>query len=305
MKKLKIGITFLTILILGLWGMSEWRKGVSNPGKINAPETLLDRVQLDIDEFKKKPINTFCKEEYIKLSYQIKDLYQQKKLNSSDDIKNTEIYELLQKKLFFAYATLFNRQSFYVFNNQLWSPNDLRFIETEVNALSSGVFSKENPVLTREWNMIKKILSDYETINNLLASFTFSNLDYRSISTVFPYDDATEKIRLASEKQNNPGDYRLKNCSRLMEGLKKVKETIYNAHKSFLEKKLKAHEGKYYEMEDWYTYKNTITFPLRKDLSFFSNDVYQMSNYDEDYTRLDNLRQEEANTAREYYNTRR
>lgn len=284
MNKLKAFIIATTFVIMTFWVIKYNNKAPIKPPKVNQADSPLDLIQDDIERFKNLPSNKFSsvRDEYVKLNFQIKDLHQRKKLHPTDNVKNDEHYELLKKKLFFVYAAIFNKLAFFVFNNNIWKEEDLKYIQKELLVLSNDRWSKENPVLNQEWRTISQILKDYNDLQDFIRGGNYNYLDFSNIHTRFPYDEANRKFLLALEKKSNPGNPRLKNCTRLMNDLNNVPNMLYSSHVLFMHRKLDGSWNRYKDYTYKSIFKEFVLRPLRRDIEEFELIDYRSQNYDED-----------------------
>lgn len=286
MKALKISLVVIVVLAIGA-GIFFWIQSIKEPEKVKAPKNAFTaKIELEIEQLKKNPDNSFCGDFYREIAYHINDFYGQKKFGSNQ-LENNQWKENLERNLYAAYIEKFIRQVKTILRGSEWNPDALIFIQAEKNELrSSGLLVAGSPV-DNEFRAIQTVLDKYNEIVSFISScnrFKYSETD---LSARFPLADVQSKIsRTNSLLVNHLGNDFVNNCTRLHVELREIPQALFNKHVWYLENKINNCSDLYSNFNSQIDYSNNLYIPIRAEIEALDNNLYNVLNFDSEYERL-------------------
>jgi len=301
MKIFKIILVVIVVTAIGA-GIFFWMQSLKGPEKVKAPESAFTKkVEGEIEQLKVKPDNKFCRDYYNQVAYHINEFYKQDRLGNNQS-ENDQWKVNLESNLYSAYVEKFIKQAKTVFRNSEWKPDDLRFIQTEMNELKrSNLLVAESPV-DKEFTTILTALNKYDEVVSFISSskgYGYSNTD---LSARFPIADVQSKISratlLPSKRLENEF---VNNCSRLHDGLKEIPQSLFRVHVRYLDSKISNWSGMFSNYNSQSDYANNLYKPLKAEIDELDNTIYNVSNFDSEYNRLTKKMNDDSSQATRYF----
>jgi hypothetical protein len=265
---------------------------------------FVDKIQQEIKTLQVKPENRFCKEYFAQIAYHVDDSYRNQRLGKSK-LENEQWKEILSKQLYAAYTDKFIKQAYYVFNSPEWIGSDLNFIRNEYQSLQKSSMLERNSPFDQKFNEIKMIFNKYDEITGFISSskgFSFSQTD---LGIPFPYDDVKNKIYTAnSYSDNHLRNSYVNNCTRLHSELKEISKILFRAHVRYLDNLISSWSNMFSNYNTQRVYVSEIYIPLKKIIDELDNNIYEVSEFNNEYSRLKNKWEKDATNAYTYFNTK-
>lgn len=286
MKALKISLVVILVAAIGA-GIFFGIQNIKEPEKVKESENqFTHKIEQQIDQLKTKPENKFCKDFYKEIASNINDFYNQNRFGNNQ-LENDQWKENLEKNLYSAYAEKFITQAKTVFRGSQWIPNDLQFIQAEKNDLKKSKLLVGGSPVDKEFTSIQTALNKYNEIESFISSCKGYSYSETDLSARFPIADVQSKISraellLQKRLENNF----VNNCTRLHDGLKNIPSFLFSEHVKYLENKIKFWSGMYSGYGSQKDYSNLLYKPLKTEIEALDNDLYNVSNFDNEYERL-------------------
>lgn len=269
-------------------------------GPVGTPERpknqSIRKVEDTIDLLRKLPDSrSFADSKglYRLATYYIEDYYKQGLLGvnpPSDTSGNRQNKEYLTSNLYFTYAEKFIKQAFYVFRHSEWKIDELNSIRREYQRLQkSQLLVKDSPLYNR-FTEIQDVFSKYDEITSFIFNCrNFSYSDY-GLRDRFPVQDVNDIIARANTYlHDNLENEHVNHCKRLRDGLEEIPQVLFKAHVRYLYNKIDKWSGLYsVGYNSHIDYTNNLYKPLKSEIDELDNDIYNVANFDVEYTRLTN-----------------
>jgi hypothetical protein len=302
MKTIKISLAVIVVAIITFFAM---RSFVST-GKVGdiqlSGNPFVDKIQQEIKVLQVKPENKFCNDFHANVVYQIEEFHRNGKLGKNTS-ENNQWKENLSKQLYAAYTDKFIKQAYYVFNQSEWTTSDLGLIRNEYRALQSSALLERNTLIDRRFNDIKIIFNKYDEITSFISScksFSFTQL---GLDIPFPFDDVKNKISAANSYKNNKlGNSYVNNCTRLHKELNEIPKVLFRAHVGYLDKMISDYSNQYKDYSSQKTYVTNIYRRVENKIDELDNDIYKVSVFSDEYSRLKNKWATDGTNAYNHFN---
>jgi hypothetical protein len=126
------------------------------------------------------------------------------------------------------------------------------------------------------------------------------------LDIVFPYDDVKNKISAANIYRNNLlGNLYINNCPRLHNELKEIPQVLFRAHVRYLDKLISSWSNMFTNYNTQKAYVIGIYSPLENKIDEFDNEIYQVSEFSNEYSRLKNKWEADGTNAYNYFNSKK
>jgi hypothetical protein len=296
MKALKIALVVIVVAAIctGIYYGIQ-RIGKVNPVVIDGSEKFRKEIEKQIVELKVMPFNKDCKAFYKVVTFNINDFYKPSPPQhpfgrfGKTQLENDQRKESFEKELFAAYADKFIKHAKAVFHGSEWNPNDLKFIQAEMNELKKSKLLEPGNPRNIEFNSFQNALDKYNEIVSFISSckdFRYSNTELIA-SASFPIADVQSKIlRAASLRNNDLENNWVNNCTRLHDGLKEVPQALFDAHVLYLDELIDNWSGMYPNFNSQRDYSNNLYKLVKAKIDALDNDTYNVSNFKSEYIRL-------------------
>jgi hypothetical protein len=301
MKIVKIFLAIAVIAIIGFF-IRKWLVDIDKPPEIPPKfNQSTKNIHNKIISLKQMPANVFCQKFYNDIQYLIIDNYKLGLLGESVN-DNKEWKEIFSKNLYSAYAPKFVEQAMFVFSRSEWDYDDLKFIRSEVNALTQSSYLDPSSPVANSFSSISTILAKYDDITGFISTcngYSYSNFD---LNSSFP--DVSDKIlKSRAYLANNLDNQYVNNCTRLKDGLQKIPKNLFDKHVSYLNGKINNHGGRYAEFNYQSDYSRIIYTPLKNQIDGLDKETYGISVnlFDSGYNSLDNLLSTYNRKATDYF----
>lgn len=269
---------------------------------------FIKRIVNEIDSLGKLPDSKFCREFYKEIEYHINDYYKHDPPTypfgrlGNNQMENDQWKENLSKNLYNAYSEKFIKQAFYVFRGSEWKNENLTIIRSEYQTLrKSNLLEKGSPV-DREFTKIQTVLGKYDEIAGFISASNGFSYSGNTLSEHFPVSDVKDKIsRAADYAKNNLENEYVKNCTRLLDGLKEVPQALFRAHVRYLDSKIEQWSGLFSNYNSQRDYANNLFTPLKNEIEALDNNIYKADNFDGEYNRLNDKLNADSQKAFEYF----
>ncbi len=304
MKILKISLVIIVVVAIGA-GIFFWRQSTIPPPTVKPPENaFIKKVQEEIEKLKAMPDNKFCKDYYNEVAFHINDFHKQGRFGKNE-FENKQWKENLESNLFSAYSEKFIKQAYMIFMGSEWKPADLRFIQTEKNLLKGSKFLVAGSTVDKEFTTIQNALNKYNAIVTYISSCNSYSYSLTDLSARFPIEDVKDKISQAeSLRRNGLENNYVNNCTRLHNGLKEIRQSLFKKHILYLDNKINHWSGKYSYYTSQKDYANILYQPLRAEIDALDNDVYNVSSFDSEYNRLTQKLNADSQSASAFFNNK-
>lgn len=311
MKPLKITLAIIVVAAVCA-GIFYWLQSIKGPEKVNAAKNQFTaKIEQEIEQLKAKPDSRFCKDFYQEVAFHINEFYKPLpptypfgrfgKTQSAND----QWRENLEKNLYSVYADKFIKQAKTVFLGSDWNKKNRNFIQAEKNELKGkkDMHGKKflvigSPVYN-DFKTIQTALNKYNEIARfiwLCRKFSYTS---DSLSDRFPIAEVQSKIqRAASLRQNHLENKYVNNCTRLHDGLAKIPQYLFSSHVNYLDKKIDHWLDMYSNYTSQKDYSNNLYNPIRSEIEGLDNAIYNVPNFDSEYSRL--LQKWSADNANAY-----
>lgn len=290
MRVLKITLLFVVISAIGA-GVYFWMQAPP-PDTTDPPAAeneFILKVEQKIGELKVKPHRMFCKDFYNEVAYLINEFYKQNRFGD-DQLENDQRKENLEKELYSVYANKFVKQAYYVLRRSDWKSEDLKFIQSERDALAKSDFLVSGSSVAGYLTEIQTILNKYYEISEFISSSKSFSYSGNSLSDHFPIDDAQKIIKKASAyKKNRMDNEYVYNCFRLHDGLNEVPATLFKKHVLYLDNKIIYWSNMWCKYASQTDYEVNLYTPIKAEIDDLDNNsgVYEdEDNLNDEYSRL-------------------
>ncbi len=310
MKTIKVSLAVIVIAVIGfavVWGIVS---PPAPPPPLPLPTNdFTTKIEQEIEMLKGKPGLVICKAYYDEVTYHINTYFAENRLgkDKADSLGNSLNKEFYEKQLYSAYAEKFIAQAFFVFRSTRWELEDLKFIRSEYRELQkqgnqTGMLEANSPV-DKNFKKIKSIFSKYDEIAKFISDcYDFSYL-INDLSSTFPVSEVQSKLQQAATYLNNgmENEY-VKNDTRLKDKLKEIPQVLFDAHTRYLNGKIIHWSGMYENYNSQKDYKNNLYDLLKGEIDAMDEDTYKVSNFRDEYRRLLDKLNADANAAYNYFN---
>ncbi len=304
MKTLKIGLFIIVVAAIVFFVIRSFI-AVDKPPEIQlSGNAFIDKIQQEIKAIEAKPESKFCKDFYSEVAYHIDDYHKNNRLGKSK-LENDQWKENLSKQLYAAYSDKFIKQAFYVFNRSDWSSIDLLFIRNEYVALQNSPMLERNSPIDRRFNEIQAIFKKYDEITSFISTCKSFSIPQTGLDIPFPLDDVKTKISTANSYRNNrlENSY-VNNCTRLHDELKEIPQVLFRAHVGYLDKMISSWSNSFTDYNTQKAYVKGIYSLLENKIDELDNEIYQVSEFSNEYTRLKNKWETDGTNAYNYFNSK-
>jgi len=270
MKAVKIILAVAVVGIISFFAWKWWQPDIPPlSDSLPPPNEFVTRVQRRIDSLKTLPTNLFCREVGKEIHDEITKFYEGGLLDKNRNY-NEQRKENLSAELYTAYALKFIDQAAYVFDNSEWKITNLNIIRKGIDSLLRSPYLDPNREIAGMLKDHKGTLAKYDEIVNFIASCNDSLHFSYEIEEIF---EAGDKIKKADHYINSNMDgSKVQNCPRIEIALKKIPNTLFDKHISYLDTKIRKH-GEAYK-DTTCQYRQTIVEPLKTQIDNIS-DIYQ------------------------------
>lgn len=304
MKAIKISLAVIVVATITFFVIRSF-VSTDQVGEIQqSGNPFTDRILQEIKALQLKPDNKFCKEYYTEVAYHIDDNHKNSRLGKSK-LENDQWKENLSKQLYAAYIDKFIKQAYYIFNRSEWAGNELNFIRNEYRTLQNSTMLERNSPFDKKLNEIKMIFNKYDEITGFISSckgFSFSSI---GLDIAFPYDDVKNKISAAnSYRYNRLGNPYINNCTRLHSELKEIPQVLFRTHVRYLDKMISSWSNMFTNYNTQKAYVIGIYSPLENKIDELDNDIYKISEFSSEYSRLKNKWEADGTNAYNYFNSK-
>jgi hypothetical protein len=300
MKAVKISLAVIVVAVIGFFVIQSVTT-IDKVAEIDSRRNqFIERIEQEIDSLAGLSDSKFCKEFYNEVGYHIADYHKQERLGNNQ-LENDQWKEILSKNLFSVYVGKFIKQAFYVFRGSEWDINALKFIRSEYQTLQKSALLERGSAVDKEFTKIRTIFAKYDEITGFILSC--KKFSYLGIGLYerFPITDVKSKISQAAIYSNNRLENELlNNCTRLHDGLKEVPQVLFKAHVRYLDNKISARSESYSRYDSQLKYADELYKPLKSEIDALDNDIYNVPNFDSEYTRLSNKWSKDNEKAYDY-----
>jgi hypothetical protein len=288
MKAIKIILPIVAVAVIGVLAWYFWGEKPTPPSPPPPPVNLyVQRIQNQIEALKLMSDSKFCPNTDREIQYRIYDYHKQGLLGNTTNGDNDRWKEILSKNLYAEYSRKFIQQAFYVFTKAEWDAKALDTIRGEVATLQSSSFLQPGPN-AQKFKEIQTILNKYNEIAKFISACKGYSVTTTDLNTEFPISEVENKIGQAKTYlKDNLGNSYVKNCTRLTEGLKTVPQALFKAHVKYLDNKMDAWKGKCSSFKTQKEFKSLLWDILKSEINALDNNIYNVSNFDAEYERLE------------------
>jgi hypothetical protein len=301
MKSIKIGLAVIVVAAIAFFVNRSFIK-IDKVGEIQqSGNTFVNKIQQEIKILQQKPDMVFSKDYYNEIAYHIDDYYKQGRLGKNA-LENDQWKENLSKQLYAAYTDKFIKQAYYVFNRSNWASNDLNFIRSESRSLQNSPMLERDSPINQKFNEIKTILNKYDEITAFISTSKGFSYSQTGLDLQFPIDDVKNKIIKARSYLNNrlENSY-VNNCSHLHNELKLIPKVLFNSHVRYLDNLITSWSNMFTNYNTQRAYVDGLYSPLENKINALDNDIYKVSDFDNEYTRLIQKWQADGTKAYNYF----
>jgi len=293
MKSLKISLIAIVVLAI-ITLIFSWIQDQGDPTKFKASENLFTReIEQNIDSLKVKPDNSFCEDYYNYINDKINQFYQPNPPQypfgryGKTQIENNQWKDDLERNLYAAYAEKYIKQTKSVFLGSLWKSEDLKFIQSEKNALIKSKFLDSGGPVYKDYMSIQRVLDKYNEIVNYIASSLSFNYQETNLEVGFPIAEIRNRITRVLNLQNDSLENKyVNNCIHLHLDLNEIPNVLFKKHILYLDNKMNFWLDKYTNYNNYNDYVKDIIEPISYELDSLDNGIYQATNFDSEYNRL-------------------
>jgi hypothetical protein len=303
MKIVKISLVIIVVVAISFFVIQSL---ISTPtvGQTRPPaNSFVAKIQNEIGAIESKPDNAFCKDYYNEVMYHIDDFYKNSKLGKTK-LENDQWKENLSKQLYATYAGKFIRQAYFVFNHSDWDGNNLNFIRGEYPVLQNSPLLEKNGAIDKKFNEIKGIFSKYDEISAFISSCSGFSYSTEKLSDTYPLAEISQNIsRASSYLDNKLGNAYLNNCTRLHSELKEIPKILFYAHVRYLDNMIKSWSNMFSNYSSQKAYADGLYRVIENKIDELDNDIYNVSDFDSEYSRLKEKWQADGTKAYNYFGT--
>lgn len=303
MKTVKISLILIVVTTITFFVV----RSITTPDEVGvvvkpSENPFIDTIQQAIKTLKHKPQNMFCKDYYMEVDYRINELHKDGRLGKGKN-ENDQWKDNLSKQLYAAYADKFISQAYYVFNRPDWPDTDLNFIRREYRALQNSPFLEKNSPIYNKFNELEKIFVKYDEIKSFISTCKGFQPSGTNLEFQYPLEDVKNKINTANRYRNNrlENSY-VNNCIRLHNELEEIPQIMFQAHVRYLEKEISRSSGYYVDFNSQADYKNYLYSIVESKINELDNDIYNVSYFSSEYSRLIIKWQADGDSAYEHFN---
>jgi hypothetical protein len=274
MNRFKIFLVSIVVLSITAGTMFWIQSSKDLPPVKKEFNSFAGKIETEISLIKTKPNNEFCRGVYLNIANQINvwsmpepPTYPYGRFGKTK-LENDQWKQDLERNLYAAYADKFVKQAKYVIGGSIWKPSDLAFIQSELHRLKiSKLLVSDSPV-DKEFNKIQKALNKYNEISSFISTCASYNFNNMALGVSFPLDEAQTRINRASALLASDLDnVYTNNCSRLHTGLKYIPTYLFNAHVSYLDKKIAMYSNTWCSYTNQVEYSKLLFRPLNDQIS--------------------------------------
>ena len=302
MKTIKISLVLIVVAAIAFFVIRSFNTTDKVEEIKSSGNPFIDKIQQEIKALQQKPENKFCKEYYSEVAYRIDDYHKNNRLGKST-LENNQWKENLSKQLYAAYTDKFIKQAYYILNHSDWAINDLNFIRSEYQALQNSPMLEKNSPIDKKFNEIKMIFNKYNEITGFISSCKGFSFSQTGLDIPFPYDDVKNKISAANIYRNTRlGNPYVNNCTRLHSELKGIPQVLFRAHVRYLDNMINSWSNMFTNYNTQKAYVNGIYIPLKNKIDELDNDLYRVSQFSNEYSRLKAKWETDGKNAYNYFN---
>jgi len=241
------------------------------------------------------------KASYEDVKFDIDDYYGDNRLGKNQT-ENNQSKERLSKNLYSIYVVKFINLANSVFRRSEWNPKDIAFIRIESKALKNSKFLQKGNGVDNQITQIQNVLNKFDEINKFISSCKGFSYSSNSFNSVFPIDLIKQKIQRAAIYKNNKLENSLvNNCSILHSQLNQTNNILFNTHIKYLNKKIDTYSGTYSAYNSHGEYAREFYLKLKGEINGLDNDIYSVSNFDNEYDNLIEKLNEDNSNAKSYF----
>jgi hypothetical protein len=303
MKTIKISLAIVVIGIIGYFVANSIIDVVNPPLPPPVVNEFTKIIDEEISDLQKLSVTNFkaLKASYQDVLFDIDEYYGDKRLGK-DQLENDQSKERLSKNLYTIYVSKFIKQSYIVFGKSEWSPVDLNFIRSESITLRNSKFLDKNLEVYDSFYQFQQVLSKYDEINNFIASCKGFSYSPEEFNSQFPIDAIKQKIARATSYRNQKlENVYVNNCTRLHNQLNEIPKFLFYAHVRYLDKKINNWSGMYDNYNSQGEYVESFYKKINNEINGLENDIYNVSNKENEKTKLYNKLDQDYNNARAYF----
>jgi hypothetical protein len=307
MKILKIS---LVVIVIAAIGFSVWRWIIFTPEIEEPPKAVNEftkRIEKEIDSLKTLSDSKFCDAFYKEVTYHIDSYYEEGRLGETpaDSSGNKQNKEYFTKNLYSAYVDKFISQAFYVLDRSEWKIDNLNFIRSEYQTLRKSKLLEKGSPVDKKFTEIQTIFNKYDEITGYISACKNFSHPVSGLDNHFPISDIQNKISQAvTYLNNNLGNAYVNHCTRLHDGLKEIPQILFRAHVKYLDSKIDRYSNRYSKCTSQSDYANTLYKPLKSEIDALDNDIYNVADFDNEYTRLSNKWKADSQEAYKYFSNK-
>lgn len=303
-KAIKISLAVIVIIAIAFFVIRSFVK-IEEVGEIQKSDNpFINKIQQEIIAIRQKPENTFCKDVYEIADYHINDNHQHNRFGKNT-IENDQWKDILSKELYATYSDKFVKQSYYFFNQSAWPTSDLDFIRNECRKLQNSSLIERSSPIYKKLSEINAIVHRYDQIMGFIISCNNFSFSQTKLEVSFPIDDIQSKISVANGfKDSNLGNSYLNNCIRLHNELGKIPQVLFRAHVRYLDNLITYWSNNFTGYQTQRTYANELYNPILDRINQLDYDIYKVSEFSDEYTRLKNKWAKDAANAYAHFNSK-
>jgi hypothetical protein len=303
MKTIKISLAIAVIGLITFFVINSLTTLVAPPPPPPVVNQFTKIIDEEINALQRITVTSFkdLQTSYDDVKFDIDDYYGEKRLGKNQS-ENNQSKQRLSKNLYSIYVVKFINLANSVFRNSEWNVQDLVFIKSESNTLKRSTFLQPGNGVDIQIIQIQKVLSKYDEINKFIISCKGFPYSSNSFNSVFPIDLIKQKIqRAAIYKRNRLENSLVDNCSILHSQLNQTSKYLFYAHIKYLDKKINTYSGTYSAYNSHGEYAREFYLKLKEEINVLDNDIYSVSNFDNEYDNLIEKLNEDNSNAKSYF----
>jgi hypothetical protein len=164
---------------------------------------------------------------------------------------------------------------------------------------------ERNSPIDQKFNEIKMIFSKYDEITGFISSCKGFSFSQTGLDIPFPYNDVKNKIYAAnSYRDNRLGNSYVNNCTRLHNELKEIPQVLFRAHVRYLDNMISSWSNMFTNYNTQKAYVSSLYTPLLNKIDEMDNDIYNVSEFSNEYSRLKNKWEADGANAYNHFNSK-
>ncbi|KAB1157956.1 hypothetical protein [Flavobacterium luteum] len=303
MKIIKISLAIAVIGLIAFFVVNSLITLVAPPPTPPVVNQFTKIIDEEINALQRKTVTSFneLKTSNDDVKFDIDDYYGENRLGKNQ-AENNQSRERLSKNLYSIYAVKFINLANSVFRRSEWNVQDLVFIKSESIILKKSTFLQPGNGVDIQIIQIQKVLSKYDEIIKFTSSCRGFPYSSNSFNSVFPIHLIKQKIqRAAIYKRNKLENSLVDNCSTLHSQLNQTSKYLFNAHIKYLDNKINTYSGTYSAYNSHGEYAREFYLKLKEEINGLDNDIYSVSNFDNEYDNLIEKLNEDNSNAKSYF----